>query len=231
MTPQTKNEAIKTQSELDFENLITKEIYDLMRDSRGSIYGEALDNHLGIAQVWASILKPHWREIRQGIPLPVWVIPLLMMGLKYNRMRLTYHEDNFTDDIVYMSMVKKWQKEWSEQQKRLVKIERIYVSGPYSAPTKEGVIKNIETAAKAAVECFKRGHLAYVPHICTAPMDGLMDYEDFMRVDLDVIMYWPSAILYLAQSPGADRELALAQRIGLKIYRSVDEIPNLKPDF
>lgn len=79
---------------------------------------------------------------------------------------------------------------------------RIYVAGPYTAPTAEGVRANTAAASAAAVECMRRGHLAHCPHTATAPMDtGQLGYEDFMRLDFSIIGEWATAILYLAPSP------------------------------
>ena len=219
----------------DFSNLITKELYEMIRQNRSEVYGEAFDNHQGIAQVWACILKPHWRDIRLGKPIPAWVVALLMMGVKYNRMRLTFHEDNFTDELVYMSMVKKWQKEWADSQKNLAKVERIFISNPIEAisesPTQDEKLKIIQAAAEAGVECLNRGHLVHIPHMSTALMDGKVDTGSIKSLDLDILRYWASAILYLGPNSCKDSGLNLAQQLGLRIYRSLDEIPTLRPKF
>ena len=50
------------------------------------------------------------------------------------------------------------------------------------------------------------------------------DYETWMRWCLAILRRC-DAILYLASSPGADRELACAQEWGLIVFRSLEEVP------
>lgn len=114
---------------------------------------------------------------------------------------------------------------------------RIYVAGPYSAPTRGGVENNIRKATIATHRCMRLGHDAHCPHAATDHIEvydkqayshAALGYEDYMRLDFGLIRYWATALLYLASSPGADRELALAEELGLVIFRSVDEVPNVR---
>lgn len=198
-----------------------------LRRDRGRVYGNPAENHDGIAQMWASLLAPHWRDIRALRPLPRWVVALLMVGLKLNRMRRVFHEDNFDDLGVYLGFAKDWQREAPGAPAAIQR--RIYVAGPYSAQSEEGRLCNVERAAEAGAECLRRGHLVHVPHTCTAPLDRPgVTYEHFMAVDLDLIRNWADAVLFLGSSPGADRELACAQACNLDVYLSLDEVPDLR---
>lgn len=81
-----------------------------VKTERQAVYGDPLNNHRGIAQMWAPLLGPWWERIRNGDPLPPHVIALLMGTLKIDRMRLTYHEDNYVDLSVYVGdFAKSWQ--------------------------------------------------------------------------------------------------------------------------
>jgi hypothetical protein len=117
---------------------------------------------------------------------------------------------------------------------------RIYIAGPYSAPTRAGVEVNIHEAMLAAHFCMAMGHDAHCPHTATDPIARFndvfvsqgeptgIDYERWMRLDLGILRSWASALFLIAPSPGANRELALAEELGLRIFRSHDEVPDLR---
>ena len=89
--------------------MLTPEQETIKKDRR-KIYGEPLENHQGIAQMWAPLLQPHAEAIAAGRPIPAWPVALLMVALKLDRMRLVYHEDNYADIAVYLSFAREWQK-------------------------------------------------------------------------------------------------------------------------
>jgi hypothetical protein len=78
---------------------------------RGKVYGDPKENHDGIAMQWAPMLQPHWEAIRDMKPLPAHVVALLMVLVKVNRMRLVYHEDNFSDAANYLDFAEGWQRD------------------------------------------------------------------------------------------------------------------------
>lgn len=108
----------------------------------------------------------------------------------------------------------------------------IYVAGPLGATTGLGKLSNIYTAMAAGLELIKRGHHPLVPHL-SVHLDELatlrkepVPYERWMALDFA----WLSradAILYLAPSPGADRELAFAREERKIVFQSLDEVPDL----
>lgn len=321
-----------------------------IRKDRGAIYGPPKLNHEGIAQMWASLLQPHWEAVRDQRPLPPHVVALLMAALKLNRMRLAYHEDNYDDIANYLLFAKEWQSADGEAEKpvscknaviqmqntpdairnflknykaefdraveeklaardkgeddpvffawgssagtpqildrktgkpmvvtdpdagkaspstsplpykcpvpgctftSLCEIpkfrdwckcphreplvanpaydvrERIYVAGPFSAPSFDGVIRNVREATDTGLALAKKGHLVHVPHGATMPWHRKLPYEYFMELDFSLIEKWATALFFVGSSPGADRELKRAQELGLKIYRSLDEVPNV----
>lgn len=119
---------------------------------------------------------------------------------------------------------------------------RIYIAAPYTAATDTGgpgrsteVLVNVRRAIDAALECMRRGHDVHCPHSHThmlsdrAHMTGqLVGYGDWIAMDATYIDHWATALLYLAPSPGADRELAMACERDLRIFRSIDEVPAVK---
>lgn len=80
-----------------------------IREERQKVYGDPKENHTGIAMIWAPQLQPHWEAIRDMKPLPPHVVALLMVGLKYDRMRLAFHDDNYVDLRNYLRFAEDWQ--------------------------------------------------------------------------------------------------------------------------
>jgi hypothetical protein len=82
-----------------------------IKKSRQAVYGDPLQNHQGIAAAWSGLLQPHWEAIRDGRPIPSWTVAHMMAALKLNRMRITYHPDNYDDITVYLQFAKDWQSQ------------------------------------------------------------------------------------------------------------------------
>ena len=109
---------------------------------------------------------------------------------------------------------------------------RIYIAGPLQAATPAEQSANIGRALMAATAMLKLGHTPYVPHL-TFYWDSFLDghpdrpsYEDWLAYDFQWLAVC-DAILYLGSSPGADRELEQARRLGLNIFFSIDDVPDL----
>ena len=108
---------------------------------------------------------------------------------------------------------------------------KIYIAGPYTAPTDEQLEKNVNSAIDAAFAILDKGHFPYIPHLThfvdkRASEKGIkLTWDDYIRWDT-VWAELCDALLYLGSSKGADLELELAVRLGKKIYRSLNEIPS-----
>lgn len=110
---------------------------------------------------------------------------------------------------------------------------RIYVAGPIRSATPEGVNTNVENAMRVGLELLKKGHAPFIPHL-NHPMDLFvktvyppnmhLDYEDYMLWD-DEFLITCQGFFYISPSPGADRELARAKKIGLRIFSSLKDVP------
>lgn len=105
---------------------------------------------------------------------------------------------------------------------------RIYVAGPYTSETEEGRRENVRRAVEATVSLIGLGHIPFCPHLtgeldaCATEIGQSISYEEWMRWDQEWLRLC-DGFLYLAPSPGADRELLIAQMLGLKIGCSVEE--------
>jgi len=108
-------------------------------------------------------------------------------------------------------------------------MKSVYISGPYSAPDREGEDQNIRYAAAAAAEYLRKGYAAFCPHTMTAQIDRefngskLIGWDDWLTFDL----YWLAkcdAIHMLPgwrESKGAMLEYMAAKALGLEILGDV----------
>ena len=92
----------------------------------------------------------------------------------------------------------------------------IYIAGPYTADP-EGCVAY---AIAALHEVMDAGHNAYAPHLSHfAEMQQSRPYEDWMRMCLDMVPRCDMLWRLPGHSPGADREVALAEERGMLIIR------------
>lgn len=105
---------------------------------------------------------------------------------------------------------------------------RVYLAGPLSHDDPQVKLSWVRAAMDAGLKVIKAGHQPFVPHLFYFLEQRMIEigvdvtYEEWMSVD-DSYLRLCEAFIYLAMSPGADRELDVAQKIGLKIFYSVDE--------
>lgn len=103
----------------------------------------------------------------------------------------------------------------------------VYVSGAYSAPTIEETRNNIEFARSHAIDLWRLGLGVVCPHLNTMffEMHGI-PYEQMMEFDL-LLLNRVDAIFMLpnwTQSKGAFREWDYANKLGIPIFYSIEEI-------
>jgi Domain of unknown function (DUF4406) len=109
---------------------------------------------------------------------------------------------------------------------------RIYIAGPYTAPTADLRRKNVNTAIDVGLAVWKKGHVPFIPHLThfiderAAELRIPMSYDDYLAWDTEWLKTC-DALLYIASSRGADLELENAKRLNLTIYYSVDEVPDV----
>ena len=109
----------------------------------------------------------------------------------------------------------------------------VFVTGPYSAATGDGVKQNLQRAIEMGRKVFQKGYFALVPHLLVrdfyAPNDtsGPFSYEALMQFTLAMVPKCDALLLY-DHSPGADREWRLAESLGKPVYFDVHDLPNLR---
>ena len=95
----------------------------------------------------------------------------------------------------------------------------IFISGPYRAPTKAGIHKNIMVARKASIKLWQEGWAVICPHMNTAHFDGLADDSVWLDGDLEFLRRCDSIFMLKnwEASIGSWEELKLAVKLNKEI--------------
>ncbi|MHA1280806.1 MAG: hypothetical protein ACTSQ8_26965 [Candidatus Helarchaeota archaeon] len=114
---------------------------------------------------------------------------------------------------------------------------RIYVAGPYSPKSDnkhtciQEVAHNVDRAVRIGLILISKGHYPFIPHLThyihTNPFCKTDLGSWYYEYDLTFLYHWAEALYYIAPSKGADRELEIAKKLGLKIFYSLDEVPEV----
>jgi len=111
---------------------------------------------------------------------------------------------------------------------------RIYIAGPYcpkncSLHDAARIAQvNVDKAIEVANKLIEKGHFVFVPHLShfihihySCKRDyGKWWYEE----DNTFLTHWAEAIFFIGSSRGADAELELATKLGLKIFHILEEV-------
>ena len=118
---------------------------------------------------------------------------------------------------------------------------RIYIAGPYcpqncSLHNAARVAQhNTDKAIEIANALIEKGHYVFVPHLSHyvhIHYSCKRDYAEWWyKEDLTFLKYWAEALFYISSSKGADMELGVAQelvaqKLGLKIFYNLTEVPD-----
>lgn len=108
----------------------------------------------------------------------------------------------------------------------------VFVTGPYSAPTRAGVEANIRKAVEIGRKLFQKGYYPIVPHLLVKEYyepernSAIFGYEPLMKYTIAIAQKCDILLRY-ESSPGADRERRLAESLGIPVYLDVDDLPDL----
>lgn len=106
---------------------------------------------------------------------------------------------------------------------------KIFIVGPYGDnQPKEVIEKNVNKARDIGKLVALRGHTPFIPHTMLHgwETDGRFTADHIKKIDHEWLSYC-DAIYYIGSSKGADEEKAIAQHDGIRIFTSIDEIPDL----
>ncbi len=106
----------------------------------------------------------------------------------------------------------------------------IGVAGPYSAPTEELRLENLDAMNQAAARLLEKGHIPLIGVNAALPVVDRADienhYEAIMHISL-VVIDRCEALLLIKESPGANRERDLVLSKGLPVYYSLEDVPGV----
>jgi len=104
----------------------------------------------------------------------------------------------------------------------------IYIAGPFSAPTREGVERNIERAALVGVEVARLGAMPVIPHCNTAhpAFEHVQPYDFWIAGTLSLMLSCDAVLLMAGweHSNGARGEKEAADRCGMPVFHSIPEL-------
>ena len=100
----------------------------------------------------------------------------------------------------------------------------VYISGPYTAPTESQVYDNIQFARQYAIKYWNLGYAVICPHMNSAFMGGVASNEPWLDGDITILRRCNSfdTIVMIPgwrHSPGALKELAVAEEIGMNVVK------------
>lgn len=106
-------------------------------------------------------------------------------------------------------------------------LEVIYVAGPFSAPTPEGVYSNVMAALAFGQQVRAMGFIPLVPHVAILPTGNTeADYEAALAECFELLSRSDALVLMPTwrKSPGAMREREFAERLGLPIFEALEAL-------
>ena len=103
-------------------------------------------------------------------------------------------------------------------------MRRIYIAGPY---THGDVAVNVRNALDVASRLLDDGFAPYVPHLTHfLHMVHPHSYEEWLALDLAWLTVCDGLVRLDGESPGADREVAEAHRLGIPVFLGVNAVIN-----
>jgi hypothetical protein len=101
----------------------------------------------------------------------------------------------------------------------------VYVASPYTLGDK---LANVHVSMDAANELVKLGHIPYLP-LLTHYWDeySAKPYNFWLEYDLTFLPICHAVLRLPGESHGADGEVTAAQKLGIPVYYSIEEIAAL----
>ncbi len=97
----------------------------------------------------------------------------------------------------------------------------VYVAGPYSSDPEA----NTNRAIEAASQLIDWGYVPFVPHLSHfIDRQYSKPYSTWMRIDTTFQVWCDSLLRLPGTSPGADKEVEFAKKIGQKVYYDLEEL-------
>ena len=102
---------------------------------------------------------------------------------------------------------------------------RVYVAGQY---TQGDTVSNVAIAIDIADKLVDKGYAPYVPHLNMFwHFQNWHKYEYWLALDEEWLAQCDAVYRILGESPGADREVVLAARLGIHVVYNFNELDTL----
>ncbi len=102
----------------------------------------------------------------------------------------------------------------------------VYISAPYS---KGDVAQNVNRVIHIANKLMDMGYIPFVPHLTHFwHIITPRPYDDWMQIDLAYLGRCDALLRLSGASLGADKEVAVALRLGIMVYYNIEDIPDCK---
>jgi hypothetical protein len=104
------------------------------------------------------------------------------------------------------------------------------VAGPYTGKDPRETQCNVDRAISIGCQLIAMGYAPFIPHLSHYVWlhpDGNFDYGVWTALDFEWLKVC-DAFFYISPSKGADAELAVANTMGIPIYRKLDQVPSVK---
>jgi len=102
----------------------------------------------------------------------------------------------------------------------------VYVAAPYRSPTALGVLANVAWATGVSHDIMRRcpDALAVVPQLNSAFCDELRPEAWWLDATLELMRRCDAVLVGGAETEGVRGEIAEAQRLGIPVFGSLDEL-------
>ena len=113
---------------------------------------------------------------------------------------------------------------------------KIFISGPITnggTASEDEVYQNVANAVEAGIELIRKGYAPFIPHLSVltnniAKQQGKeIPWQTWMKID-NAYLSESDAVLFLGESRGACIELERAKELGLRIFYSLEEVPEVR---
>ena len=100
----------------------------------------------------------------------------------------------------------------------------VYIAGPYRADSEWEVKMNIDKAEAVALKYWQAGYAVFCPHKNCAFMGGSCPDETWLEGGLTILKRCDAIVMMngWGNSPGACRELELAQELNIPFFFDID---------
>jgi len=105
---------------------------------------------------------------------------------------------------------------------------KIAIAGPYSAPTGKERQQNLDAMNEAAAAIYEMGHIPLIGVNAALPVLEKSEVDDEYKLIMDIsmaVIESCDALLFLGESPGANRERDLVTGMGKPVFNTMKDIP------